>query len=129
MRQLYKTTVSLCAVFASTFVGNVALAGCPAQTDCIVVVGVRNSWGHGIWGVNLLNGTNTLGMETATFEDIDDNFVPVVVPQRHRIDINGNGTYDAEFAQNFIVYGLDTDGDGAADFWEDMVATGAAWPF
>ncbi len=132
-----KNILLLTSLFSSIGIVNANAGDCPIG-DCIVVVGERWTYGYGMWsvaGVSLAGGTGGAGgsneylMESATFESIDDSFVPVIISQSHEIDIDNNGSGDATFNENFIIYGVDNDGDGIADLWEEMTASGRAWPF
>lgn len=110
---------------------------CSPQDDCIIVIGERFQWGFGMWRIDSFGlgggasggGTAEFRMESATLEDIGDNYIPVVVPQGHRIDLDDDGAPDVEFVPNFTVWGQDIDGDGAADLWEGMLVDGRAWPY
>jgi len=121
--------------------GTSAYASCPPDCpDEIVVTGEKwDPYQFGFWVMNIFysgsasggggGGNGTFLRQAAFLDDINPDDVPYVVPQRHRIDVDDNGTADVTFSANFVVYGIDEDTDGVPDVWENLVGTYRAWPF
>lgn len=74
-------------------------------------------------------GSDPFLMEAASIDDVDASFQSTSVPQRHMIDVDGNGSGDAEMESNFLVYGADYDSNGLPDIWENMKSSGRAWAY
>lgn len=74
-------------------------------------------------------GSGPFLREAAFLEDLPAGYVALTVPQRHRIDLNDDGAFDAEFEGGFIIFGADDDGDYRPDAWDRAVTEFRAWPY
>lgn len=135
----------LTGVIGLTFSPQLSFAQIPdcddPQVDCIRVIGQRTDYSPGSFGwwdyysTGSALGGSTIEQPPSTTQSAPwdepgsgpDPIVHTSEPDKYAIDLDGDGVADHTYAENFLIRGPDTDGDGKPDLWHNMKTQGRAW--